>query len=61
MEETQNSVCDTDFIGGISLAIQVIEEYGNIDKIKRFLLKFKESHTKSITGGATVQDLRNHL
>ena len=44
-----NMFHDRGFIGGINLALQVIKEYSDIDKVKDCLLKFKESRAKWIT------------
>lgn len=44
-----NMFHDRGFTGGINLALQAIEEYGDIDKVKNCLLKFKESRAKWIT------------
>ena len=44
-----NMFHDRGFTGGINLALQVIKEYGDIDKVKDCLLKFKESRAKWIT------------
>jgi hypothetical protein len=44
---------DRGFIGGINLALQLIKEYNDIDKVKDCLLKFKESRTKWATDCTT--------
>lgn len=44
-----NMFHDRGFIGGINLALQLIKEYDDIDKVKDYLLKFKESHDKLAT------------
>lgn len=44
-----NMFHDRGFTGGINLALQVIKEYDDIDKVKDCLLKFKESRAKWIT------------
>lgn len=44
-----NMFHDRGFTGGINLALQAIKEYGDIDKVKDCLLKFKESRAKWIT------------
>jgi hypothetical protein len=40
---------DRGFICGINLAFQAIKEHGDLDKVKDYLLKFKESRAKWIT------------
>lgn len=44
-----NMFHDRGFIGAINLALCAIKEYGDIDKVKDFLLKFKDSRAKWIT------------
>ena len=44
-----NMFHDRGFIGAINLALQIIKEYGDLDKVKDHLLKFKESRIKWIT------------
>lgn len=44
-----NMFHDRGFIGAINLALCAIKEYGDIDKVKDYLLKFKESRAKWIT------------
>ena len=44
-----NMFHDRGFICGINLALQAIKEYGDLDKVKDYLLKFKESHAKWAT------------
>ncbi len=44
-----NMFHDRGFIGGINLAIQAIEEYSDLNKVKECLLKFKESRAKWMT------------
>ena len=44
-----NMFHDRGFTGGIELALQAIKEYGDIDKVKECLLKFKDSRAKWIT------------
>lgn len=44
-----NMFHDRGFTGGINLALRAIKEYGDLDKVKDCLLKFKESRAKWIT------------
>ena len=44
-----NMFHDRGFTGAINLALQAIKEYGDIDKVKDYLLKFKESRAKWVT------------
>jgi hypothetical protein len=44
-----NMFHDRGFTGAINLALQAIKEYGDLDKVKDYLLKFKESRAKWIT------------
>lgn len=44
-----NMFHDRGFVGAINLALQVIKEYNDLDKVKDRLLKFKESRAKWMT------------
>lgn len=44
-----NMFHDRGFTGGINLALQAIEEYGDLEKVKGCLLKFKEAKAKWMT------------
>lgn len=44
-----NASYDHGFIDGINLALQSIEKYGDLEKVKECLLKFKEAKTKHMT------------
>ena len=44
-----NMFHDRGFTGGINLALQAIEEYGDLEKVKECLLKFKEAKAKWMT------------
>lgn len=44
-----NMFHDRGFIGAINLALQIIKEYSDLDKVRDHLLKFKESRAKWIT------------
>lgn len=44
-----NMFHDRGFTGGINLALQAIEEYGDLEKVKECLLKFKEAKAKWLT------------
>lgn len=44
-----NMFHDRGFTGAINLALQIIKEYNDLDKVKECLLKFKESRAKWIT------------